>query len=147
MKPIDRLRSKDLEANGLWQFADDAEGIEGQDETSVVPVKARHIPMHANSLFVAADFLTSEGRKFLGLVQISTESDVRISPGAIVTTKVYAPLPDPNHWMSDSVLQFTESRLELSRKALYPLRYTLRHFIEGENEHRSGVFELGKTDA
>jgi hypothetical protein len=72
IRPIDELRSRDLDLNFLWAFADEFEGLPGQDETSVFPVSADLIPLKGFYGFAAADFIGPEGKLFTGLVQVDT---------------------------------------------------------------------------
>jgi hypothetical protein len=147
MKPIDRLRVKDLEAHFLWRFSNDAEGMDGQDETSVVPIIAPVIPLNKDNVFVVADFTGPTGMKFIGLVTASTLGEIEIRPGAIVTKTAYAPIPDVVDSMAEALLRFSEKQLTLAKKEFYPLQYRLRVDIEGENMRRTGLFSNIKTNA
>ena len=147
LKPIDKLRTADLERHWLWAFASDAEGLEGQDETSVEPLRVEAIPLNCDTVFAVADLLGPESRQFVGLVAISTIAGINITPGAIVTETAYGPLPDPSHWLADSVLEFTAAQLGLPRTAFFPLQYRLRPKFAGETSVRSGQFTFGESDA
>jgi hypothetical protein len=111
LKPIDQLRAADLRAWPIWSFADDVEGEPGQDETSVEPMDVTHAPLWADSVFVAANFVASDGSKFIGLVDVTSDPDIQVHPCAIVTDATYAPLPRRGERMVESVLKFTEDEL------------------------------------
>ena len=140
VKPIGDLRVDDLQQHWLWGFANDVEGLEGQDETSVEPIEADTISPEIPEAFAVADFLGPGDRPFIGLVCIITRPGVKISPGAIVTDRAYGPLPDPRHWLAESMLSFSEKQLDMKRTEFSPLRYRLRMKFTGELEPRSGEF-------
>ena len=142
IRPIDELRSRDLDLNFLWAFADEFEGLPGQDETSVFPVSADLIPLKGFYGFAAADFIGPEGMLFTGLVQVDTSRTQQLRPAAIVTDKKYAPLPILGHKLADSLLRFAESQLGLPKSTFIPLQYRLRIRFEGEADLRHGVFML-----
>lgn len=58
-KPVNKLTPEDLVTFPIWEFASDEEGVEGQDETWVRPVRRSQVPLEAYSQLVAADLTTA----------------------------------------------------------------------------------------
>lgn len=146
LKPIDELRVRDLSDHPVWRFALDAEGVPGQNETSVEPVAHPALPReHPDPLFVAADFFGADGGSYVGLVQVTSDGDLTLEPCALVTAQAYAPLPEG--WMADSVKRFAEEVLGVPLDPLYPLTFTLRVRVEGEAEFRFGRVVKSWTQA
>jgi hypothetical protein len=85
-KPINLLTPTDIEQHPIWEFAIDEEGIEGQDETSVRPFDSVVVPLNEYSLSVAADFSTSNGSKFSGIVDVSTAGEITLGARSLIAT-------------------------------------------------------------
>src|ERR1039458_7061739 len=145
-KAVDKLTVADLVAFPIWEFAIDEEGVEGQDETWVRPVKRKHVPSEAYSQLVAADFRTAKGEQLQGFMMVTTAGNIKVRPGGVVGRGIYLVLPDMSeerarkdglHW----VMRFREDllkRLRSSEEEVFPISYTLRVLIRGENALRSG---------
>lgn len=139
-KPVDHLTASDFATFPVWEYALDEEGVEGRDETWVRPLNTQIVPKGAYSLTVAADFKASCGRTFSGFVGVTTapirsSETVTIMGGVILHGTNYLPIPTPK----GSFFQKARESLGLSDSELYPITYTLRVFIEGEQVPCTGV--------
>ena len=140
-KPVDRLTVNDFSAFPIWEYALDEEGIEGRDETWVRPLTARVIPKGKYSLQVAADLKTASGRSYSGFLNVTTaEGRVEIGGGVILDSSNYVPIPSREMFGFEQLKEVLLSRLRLSEAELFPITYTLRVLIEGEQALRSGKF-------
>jgi hypothetical protein len=140
-KPVDHLTVSDLSTFPVWEFALDEEGVEGRDETWVRPLNAQIVPKNMYSLQVAADFRAACGRTYSGFVDVTTANPkwasgpVDITVGVILHGTNYLPIPAPK----GSFFQKARESLGLSDSELFPITYTLRALIEGEQALRTGV--------
>ena len=148
-KPVNELTVEDLHAFPIWEFATDEEGVEGQDETWVRPVRRSQVPLEAYSQLVAADFTTARGLKLQGFMPVSTAEGIEISPGAVVGEGGYHVLPSMSEERAreEGLSWAVESRKEVvealggSAAGLFPIAYQLRVGIRGEKAARAGVVE------
>jgi hypothetical protein len=148
-KPVNKLTVTDLLTFPVWEFATDEEGVEGQDETWVRPVRSNRVPPDAYSQLVASDFTTAGGRKLQGFMTVSTAEGVEVTPGAVVSEGVYRVLPDMPETRARKegfswVIQARNDLLKAlgsSAARVFPIAYTLRVCIRGEKTPRSGVVE------
>lgn len=139
-KPVDQLVAGDLSAFPVWEYALDEEDVEGRDETWVRPVKTKVVPLGQYSLLVAADLKVASGRTFGGFVVVTTaEGSVEIIGGVILRESDYLPIPSPKQFGFEESKGMLLSRLRLSEPDVFPIAYTLRVPIEGEQVLRSGV--------
>lgn len=141
-KPIDKLEITDFEIFPIWEFATDEEGIEEQDETWVRPVDSKVAPLGSYSLSVAAQFLTSSGKTFVGFVELSTESTIKIGHAVLLHNNHYIFVPSSRIWNVDKAYANVVEILGISLPELFPLRFTLSVFIEGEQNFRSGIIVI-----
>ena len=139
LKPIGRLRPQDLEGRPSGRFAENAEGLPGQDETSVEPVSLAELPL-ANPLFADADFSASDGTQLVGLVEVKSDQAGDVLPCAIITTDAYAPLPRPGDPMAGSVVRHSEGKLGFSLKRKFPIAYAVRSPLRPDASPLSGTF-------
>ncbi|HEY4682321.1 MAG TPA: hypothetical protein VIH17_03620 [Candidatus Acidoferrales bacterium] len=139
-KPADHLAASDLSTFPVWEFALDEEGIEGRDETWVRPLNTQLVRRGEYSLQVAADFKAACGRAYSGFVTVTTaEEPVEISGGVVLLGSDHLPIPSPGMFGFQEVREGLLSRLGLSESELFPITYTLRVLIEGEQVLRTGV--------
>jgi hypothetical protein len=138
-KPIEALTPEDLDAFTIWEFALDKEEDEQQDETWVRPLDRSTIPREASSLSVAADFITADGTRFVGIVGLSTDGGLEIASASLLAEGAYI---YAGHGEKTSIRYKTSAASELGMppRAIYPLRFTLRALLEGESAPRSGMF-------
>ena|SRR2546429_4727031 len=142
-KPIDHLTTSDLSTFPVWEFALDEEGIEGRDETWVRPLNTQIVPKGQYSLTVAADFKAACGRTYSGFVGMNTvpiraNEPVTSIEGVILHGTNYLFIPSPGIGFQEG-MEALLSRLGLSVSELFPITYTLRVLIEGEQVLRTGV--------
>ena len=138
-KPVDRLTVNDFSAFPIWEYALNEEGIKGRDETWVRPLTARVVPRGQYSLQVAADFRIASGRTYSGFVNVNTaEEPVEISGGVILDGPNYLPIPRREMFGFEQLKEVLLSSLGLSGAEVFPITYTLRVSIEGEQILRSG---------
>jgi hypothetical protein len=139
-KPIDSLSLKDLDAYPIWEFCIDEEGVEGQDETWVRPVKAKSIPRNQYSLNVSADLTAANGDGFRGFVGVTTiKGKVEISGGVILNgPKPYLFIPNPEFFLYKKESQQLAANLGIHRSKLFPISYSLRVLVTGEKIQRTG---------
>jgi hypothetical protein len=139
-KPANRLTLDDLEAFPIWEYADDEEGIEGQDETWVRPLRARLVPRGRYSVTVAADFTTPNRRAFRGFVDVTTaEGPLEVCQGVILDGRepyLFIPNPELVHYQQLRAAVATGLGLQVSDT--FPLVYTLRVPLAKEKTRRSG---------
>jgi hypothetical protein len=148
-KPVYKLMVGDLVAFPIWEFATDEEGVEGQDETWVRPVKRKKVPAGACSHLVATVFRTAGGQVFHGFMMVNTVGNTAIRAGAVLAKNFYLVLPDMSEdraWKKglDFAIRFREDLLKALRRTeakVFPISYTLHVRIRGENALRSGVLE------
>ena len=137
-KPIDALTLSDLEAFPIWEFATDEEGVEGQDETWVRPVVNAVVPLDAFSLSVAADFLSPNGNRYAGVMEVTT---------AFVSPAQSASLIVEGEYLYIDGAPGSRERKRLARRLggeeseIFPLTFTLRVLVAGESTTRSGQVE------
>lgn len=146
-KPIDKLSLADIAAFPIWEFADDEEGIAGQDETWVRPLIARQVPPDAYSLSVAAMFEAPTGATFRGIVGINTSGGYEAVHAAIVTSNDYVFIPWPGYVDAPKSVLLAAKLLGLKKAELFPLKYRLAVRVEGETEPRTGIYSYAATDA
>ena len=148
-KPVNELTVADLQSFPIWEFAEDEEGVDGQDETWVRPVRRNHIPQNAYSQLVAADFSTADGVQLRGFMTVTTAEGIEVTPGSVVGEGHYLVLPSMSEaeareqglaWAIQSRKELIEA-LGGSPVSVFPLAYKLRVVIRGENILRSGVVE------
>ncbi|HWQ90233.1 MAG TPA: hypothetical protein VN673_01085 [Clostridia bacterium] len=148
-KPVNELTVEDLQAFPIWEFATDEEGVEGQDETWVRPVRRNQVPMEAYSQLVAADFSTADGVRLQGFMTVTTADGIEITPGAVLGEGFYRVLPGMSEerareeglsWAIQSRKEIVEA-LGGSPASVFPMAYELRIAIRGEKALRSGVVE------
>src|SRR5207249_5424565 len=147
-RPVVKLKVLDFRSFPIWEFAIDEEGENRRDETWVRPVQRSVIPLGAYSLLVAAEFAMSTGRRLTGCMSVSTaDGKVEISPGAVLGRVGYKALPTVSRALAvrrhyDWSIRERDVLVEalgLREIAVFPLSYTLRVLIRGENEPRKGV--------
>ncbi len=139
-KPVDHLTASDLSTYPVWEFALDEEGIEGRDETWVRPLSTQVVPKGQYSLQVAASFKAACGRTHIGFVDVATaEEPVVISGGVILHGSDYLVIPSPGMFGFGEARGKLLSRLGLSEPELFPMTFTLRVLVEGEQTYRTGV--------
>lgn len=139
-KPIDRLTAEDLEVFPIWEFASDEEGVEGQDETWVRPVKFARVPPEAFSLSVAADFETASGKRLPGIVGVTTSGGVEMGHGAVIFRRKYQFVPASDYDLAPRARKALAAAMKTPVTKIFPLRFILRVLIRGESERRRGVF-------
>jgi hypothetical protein len=148
-KRVDKLTLADFVAFPIWEFASDEEGVEGQDETWVRPVHRNQVPARAYSQLVASDFTTASGAKIQGFMVVTTAEKSQISAGSLIGDGSYLVLPNMSEqrareeglvWARRSRKHFLNALGSTAAK-VFPIAYTLRVRIRGENTFRSGVVE------
>jgi len=139
-KPIDEIKPEDLEVFPVWEFADDEE-TSNQDETWIRPVDTSLVPLGATALTVGATFTTAAGMELRGYVGVSTDSDFEISHAAVLSTGQYLCVPAADYWNAEAEYAELASALGLLASDIFPLRFSLRVLIEGENLLRTGEFK------
>lgn len=140
-KPIDEITTRDLEAFPIWEFAMDEESIEGRDETWIRPVPASAVPHDSYSLSVAADFLTSSGKAFPGIIGVTTAEGLEFGHGALLVEGDYLFVPTAHFFLAQKARGELVNALGEAESDIFPLRFTLRVCIEGEDAPRTGSFE------
>lgn len=142
-KPIDRLTRGDLSTFPVWEFALDEEGIEGRDETWVRPLDTQVVPRGQYSLQVATDFTVACGRTYGGFIDVTTaEEPIEICGGVILDGSDYLVIPSPEMFDYTKARAEFLSRLGLSESEMFPISYTLRVPVEGEQARRAGSLTL-----
>lgn len=144
-KPIDQLRTADLEAFPIWEFATDEEETPGRDETWVRPLKAKIVPADAVSLSVAAEFRSACGAEFRGIVGVTTLGGLDIGHAAIVTDAEYVFIPWPNYRDARESCAHAAQQLGLTQEQLFPLRYQLLVPIQGFDQPVEGTYAYKKV--
>ncbi len=146
-KPINELTVEDLHAFPIWEFATDEEGVQGQDETWVRPVRSNQVPIGAYSQLVATDFSTAGGTRLQGFMTVTTADGIKITPGSLVREGLYLVLPgkleerarvEGPSWTIQTRKEVVEA-LGDSPASVFPVAYKLRVAIRGEKALRSGV--------
>jgi len=148
-KPVNELTIEDLRTFPIWEFASDEEGVEGQDETWVRPVRRNQVAMGAYSQLVSTDFSTAGGAWLQGFMTVTTAEGIEVSPGAVVGEGVYHVLPSltEERAREEGLSWAIETRKEVvealggSAAGVFPIAYKLRVGIRGEKAPRSGVVE------
>jgi hypothetical protein len=130
-KPVDKLRLEDIKAFPVWEFANDEEGIPGQDETWVRPIRTKVVPAGAYSLTVAARFKSSSGIAFHGLVGISTSGSLHVSHAAVLTETDFVFIPWPGYAGARQSCAAAARQLGLPESALFPLDYEVLAPVQG----------------
>jgi hypothetical protein len=138
-KPVEALTREDLDAFSIWEFATGEEGDEGQDETWIRPLERATIPREADSLSVAADFMTADGTPFVGIVALSTDEGMAFEGAGLLADGAYIYAA---HGEKTPLRYKTSTASELGKApaGIYPLRFTLRALLDGEAAPRSGIF-------
>jgi len=134
-KPIDQLTLEDLRDFPVWEFATDEEGVEGQDETWVRPVRTSRIPKDAWSLSVASDFVCPNGTRFEGIMDVTTAIHDPIPAACLIVAGVYMYVGGAPGSRERRVLA---TKLGGAEEDIFPLKYTLRVLVEGESAYRTG---------
>lgn len=139
-KPVRELTPSDLSAFPIWQFVLD-EGIKGRDQSWVRPLDTEVIPKGQFSLqVVAADFKAACERIYAGFVEVSTAAaKIYISGGAILNGPDNLLIPSPRMLGFQEARRALLSRLGLAEYDLFPITYTLRVHVAGEDLCRTGV--------
>ena len=148
-KPVNELTVEDLLTFPVWEFATDEEGVEGQDETWVCPVRCSQVPLGAYSQLVATDFTTAGGVQLQGFMTVTTADGIEVTPGSVIGEGVYRVLPDMSDGQAreEGLSWAVKSRKEVvealggSAASVFPMGYKLRVGIRGEKTVRSGVVE------
>ena len=148
-KPVNELTVEDFLAFPVWEFATDEEGVEGQDETWVRPVRRSQVPLEAYSQLVAADFTTARGLKLQGFMTVSTAEGIEVTAGAVVSGGAYHVLPgmSEERAQKEGLSWAVQSRKKVieafggSAASVFPMAYRLRIAIRGEKTARAGVVE------
>jgi hypothetical protein len=149
-KPVVNLTVTDLRIFPLWEFAIDEESKGDQDETWVRPVNCDTIPRGAYSQIVASDFSTVAGRDLQGFMVVTTaRGEVKITAGAVVGRVGYRVLPNVSRNLAAAskhewVLRERDRlcrALNAKEADVFPLRYSLRVPIRGEQEVRTGMLK------
>jgi hypothetical protein len=141
LKPIDQLRPQDLEGRPFWRFAENAEGLPGQDETSVEPVPLEELPL-SDPLFAVADLSASDGTQLVGLVELKSDQTGDVLLCAIITSDAYAPLPERGDRMADSLVRYSEGKLGFSLKQKFPIAYRVRGPLRPDASPLCGTFSF-----
>jgi hypothetical protein len=138
-KPVEALTREDLDAFTIWEFALGEEGDEEQDETWIRPLERATIPREADSLSVAADFVTADGTLFVGIVALSTDEGIAFEGASLLADGAYIYAA---HGEKTPLRYKTSTASELGKPpaGIYPLRFTLRALLDGEAAPRSGIF-------
>jgi hypothetical protein len=138
-KPVEALTPEDLATFPIWEFATGEEGDEEQDETWIRPLERSTIPREADSLSVAADFVTADGTPFVGIVALSTDEEIEFGGASLLSNGAYIYAA---HGEKTPLRYKTSTASELGKPpaGIYPLRFTLRALLEGEAAPRSGIF-------
>lgn len=147
-KPVVKLTASDLRAFPVWEYAIDEEGDGEQDETWVRPVACGFVRRDEYSQIVATDFTTSAGRKLQGFMDVTTaKGPVEITPGVVVGSVGYIVLPTLSRKLAvarkyDWSLRDRDRlchALAQPEAEVFPLRYSLRVLVRGEEAARVGV--------
>jgi hypothetical protein len=148
-KPVNELTVANLDAFPIWEFATDEEGVEGQDETWVRPIRRNQVPLGAYSLLVATDFSTAGGAQLRGFMIVTTADGIEITPGSLVGEGFYHVLPGMSEeragqegldWPIEARRKVVEA-LGGSAASVFPIAYRLDVVIQGERAAQSGVVE------
>lgn len=136
-KSIADLSPDDLRTFPVWEWAEDEEGVEGQDETFIRPVNCRVLHLDPlRQLHVAADFRTPDERHFEGIVTVSSDG---IDTGLLFADSRGIEIPY-DFWPKKKRKEFVKA-LQSTEKRIYPLAYRLRVPFSGEKTPYSGIFE------
>ena len=136
-KPVEDLSVEDLEAFPTWEFADDEEGMRGQDETWVRPLAVSHIPSDCFSLCVAASVRLACGLVYPAVLFADTYEEFKVQAVGLLTSagRVLLPAPEavaePNRELK---------RLGLSASQVFPLEYSTRAALVVTGQAASGSF-------
>jgi hypothetical protein len=140
-KPIDQITVQDIVAFPIWEFAMNEEHLEGRDETWIRPVRAVAVPHNAYSLSVAADFTTRTGKIFPGIIGVTTAEELEFGHGALLVEGNYLFVPTSQFFLAPHARAELATALGETENDVFPLRFTLRVCLEGENAPRTGSFE------
>jgi hypothetical protein len=134
-KPIDQLTAEDLKAFPVCEFAIDEEDVEGRDETWVRPLNVGQILRDAWSLSVASDFISPNGNKFEGIMEVTTAIDSPCSSACLIVGGAYMYIDGAP---GSRERQAISKALGGTEAELFPMKYTLRVLVEGESTCRTG---------
>jgi hypothetical protein len=139
-KPVHDLTISDLSAFPVWEYVLD-EGIKGRDDSWVRPLDTEVVPRGQFSLqVVAAEFKAACERVYDGFVDVSTAAGkIYISGGAILNGSENLSIPSPRMVGFREARQALLKRLGLADYDLFPITYTLRVVVEGEELRRTGI--------
>lgn len=139
-KPVRHLTAGDLSAFPVWEYVLD-EAIHGRDDSWVRPLDTEVVPRGQFSLqVVAAEFKAACERIYTGFVDVSTAAGkIYISGGAILNGSDNLAIPSPRMVGFREARQALLKRLGLAEHDLFPITYTLRVVVEGEELRRTGV--------
>lgn len=142
-KPIDELTPNDIRTHPIWRFVSD-EGDEvlgkDEDETWVTPWDSAAVPVGVGSLSVAATFTACNGRKFPGIVEVSTQDGIGFGHAALLVDDKYLFLPSALFADADAEYEAIAASLRLSRKEVFPLHFELSVPVGAAEGRESGTF-------
>ena len=139
-KPVDQLKPEDFVDFPIWEFADDEEGVEGQDETWVRPHARKVVGKDLYSLSVAADFVAASGKVLAGFVGVTTAEAFEVGHGVIFHEGNYIFVPSAEYPGATEERKAVAGALGMKEAQVFPLKYTLRVLLKGETALRCGVF-------
>ncbi len=135
-KPIDELTVADLHAHPIWEYSMDEEA---GDETYVCPTGAEIVPNETSYdvYHVACDLTIATGARFTGFLQICNG-------------ELHFPVPivvggPEDYWCLDAAparrerAKF-EAFFKVNYPGLFPMTWSLRVPVSGENSLRTGVY-------
>ena len=135
-KPVDALTLGDLEVWPLWEFADDEEGVEGQDETWVRPSPDSRLLARISPYLVRAQFTTPDGEEVLGGVWVITRDGLRVDGISLFPSGTYIPVEAKGHPLEG------DTRTKLAATGiLFPLTFQLSVGTAKHATPTAGVFE------
>lgn len=148
-KPVIELSLKDLERHPVWRFVERLTSRE-MDETWVLPIRKRSIPLRAFSILTRARFVTPRACLLQGFMNVTTANrPVEILPGAIITESAYLVLPQVKRSVAKRKKYAWSIRdresicaaLGEREAAIFPIQYMLCTPIAGESFLRGGWIE------
>jgi len=138
-KPLNTLTTEDLISHAVWEFASDEKGTAGQDETTVRPYLGTLPAERAHNLLSRAEFVAANGRRYVGYVSASpdTEADIGTSQPVIVCHAGQVGFWYGAIVQSELELSDNFSKLEITAEHLFPIKYrssdgALLRPVEGE---------------
>jgi hypothetical protein len=138
------LALRDLERHPIWEHAISSEGLPWRDESWVQPVRRRTIPWDAYSLTVAAWLTLRSGERFDGSAYVSTAEgvvDVPMGSVWIGGRWYFIPVPGP---IEAGAREELAGAVGGKVEEVFPIRWTLKVPIEGEEGLRSEEFRAGE---